>query len=372
MQKATPYGEAPGTNMNLSAEDKRALALIYRNYGSAYYGLGKLKDAIGQYESALKFHPAEPVVHRIVEASFSSEGLDAWILRFEDEIRSSSPKGQEGVNFVFLREQAILHALMLQGKYDETIARAAGNLEAVKGVKTESKGYTVPIITPFFFYIRTVPPSSFSVAPVVANLHAIRGGAYLRKGMLDEAIADFKEGIEADQGGFSGAHLGVALLEKGDNKEALYQLRRFMDARPDVHLGRLYLAIAYKLAGDAQAAEDEIKRYDAKGKPMLNLDLRATFPVVEALAWVDQVWGRTEHAARGYAKTVEACPSCGRAHRGLAEIYLQANDRVRAEEHARKALALIPQDPGTLKVATALGVALPARADSGRTAGVSR
>src|SRR5262249_10578272 len=161
--------------------------------------------------------------------------------------------------------------------YDEALGRLAKDLEAVRGVKTESGGFVIPIITPFFFGAMSVPKRTVNVAPIIANLYAMRGYAFLRKGMLDEAIADLREGVEARQESFAGMHLGVAMLEKGDHKEALFQLRKFVELRPTVRPAWVYHAIALKLNGDDAGAQAQFERFERYGRPALNLELKSSY-----------------------------------------------------------------------------------------------
>src|SRR5262249_29371506 len=130
---------------------------------------------------------------------------------------------------------------------------------------------------------------------------------------------------------------------------------------PNTKQAWVYYAIALKSNGEQAAGEDQLKRFEQMGKPQFNPELKCHIDVVESLAWADLAWNRNDDAFKGFGKAVEWCPQCGGWRRGLAQIYLAAGDKERAEEFTGKALAVIPGDPDTQKLAASLGIAATAK-----------
>src|SRR5215471_1072035 len=152
----------------LALDDSKAL--YYRNLAESHFMEGELDKALPGYQRSLAIAPTEAISRaRIMQIAFDTGTVDEWTKEFDQSARTATPETREGVDLVFLPEQAVLLGMLLQGKYDETISRATSDIDAVRGVKTERSGYVVPIITPFFIYIRSVPSQSFNTRPIIGS-----------------------------------------------------------------------------------------------------------------------------------------------------------------------------------------------------------
>jgi len=323
---------------------KDGVALYHKNLGGSYLALARLDEALDSYQAALRINPAEPNVHsRIVDIAFETGSLDKWLERFEDSIDKANPDtGAKGVNLMFLPEQAILYAYALRGNNDYVISRSNAALEALGEVKTTRGGYVVPIITPFFIYIKRVPKKTVNIAPITGSLYGYRGRAYLGKGLLDEAMADFQRSLEAAPRGSAGLGVAMIHLERGDAKEAAYQLRRMTEVQPGLHVAQLYYAAALHLTDDKQGAEEQFQRVVRRRGQ--RAERKGELEYVQGL---EQVRGELDKAAAHYEQVIAMCPACAKAYRGLGEVRLKAGDPAKAAELLTKAASLIPDDQRT-------------------------
>lgn len=326
-------------------------ALYYRNLGNVYHTQGKLEEAMQQYKKALAINPIEVNVHsKMIDIAFDNGDIDRVVKDFEEMIKGLKPEGSRGIDQIFLPEQAILGAYGLQGKYDEVIDRATKDIDVLKGVKTEEGGYVVPIITPFFFYIQTVPKKQINVSGIMGSLYNYRGRAYLRKGNFSAAISDFKVSVQNAPGGFGTLNLGIASLETRDYREAAYQLRKFLETHPSSGIGRVYYAASLRLSGDLSSGEQELAIVRKSVGKKINLNLKSNYEYIEAVAYADHIWERFDDAIQGYNQVLLSCSSCGRSYRNLGEIYVKLQDKSKAKENLTKAAAIMPEDQRTKKM----------------------
>lgn len=265
-------------------------ALFHRCLGDAYHAQGKLAEALQQYQTALARSAVEPVHVAIINVAFDMGKADEWVKKFADAMKDTKPEGSEAISKVFLAEQAILHAYELQGRTDELIARAAKDIEAIRGVKKEEGGHGIPIITSFLFFMRAVPKRQINTAPIVGSLYVYRGRGYLKKGMDDEARADFRTSSEVAPAGWGGAYLGIAALKANDTQEAVFQLRKALETRPNWISGRLYYAAALKMNGDSALAEKERETAARLAANRRDLTLPSAYEHSDAEALAATLW----------------------------------------------------------------------------------
>jgi tetratricopeptide (TPR) repeat protein len=323
-------------------------ALFYRNLGNVYHVQGKLEDAMQQYKKALSINSVEPNTHfKMIDVAYDLGDTGKYVSDFEELIKNAKPEGSKGINTVFLPEQAILHAYELQGKHDEVIARATKDIDVIKGVDKEEGGYVIPIITPFFFYIKTVPKTQINVGPVVGSLYAFRGRAYLRKGNVDAAVADLKSSVENAPLGFGGINLGIAFLEAGDYREASYQLRKSVETSPSSNLARLYYSSALRLDGQRSEAD---KQFAQATTNKINIGLKSNHEYLEALAYAYYVSEHFDKSIGMYELVIQSYPYSGRSYRNLGAIYLKKQNKAKATENLSKAKNIMPEDKLTQKL----------------------
>lgn len=341
------YGDAANQLQEaIKLDDTKAF--YFKNLGDAFLGQGQLDSALSQYQRALSINPAEVGAHRgIILIAFDMGTTDRYIKEFDDAARSAKPDDARGVDLVFLLEQAILQGYILQGKYEEVISRATVDIDAIRGVKTEKDRYVMPIITPFFYWIHTMPKTRMNLSGITASLYNFRGRAYLGKGMLNDAISDLKHSNKNAPNGFGDLYLGIVYLRAGNSHKAVYQLGKFLDAHPDSSIARLYYVAALKVDGDLKAAEEQLTKARKSAERIVQTGLKHEYESFEALAYVNQLWGRHDVAIKMYKRVLVACPSCGWSDRNLGEIYLGLGRKAEALYYLSRAAALLPADQRT-------------------------
>ena len=253
------FGEA----LNRTSDSEKNLkSTILVNLGYSFLLEGRLDWALYYYRTALNLNPVKPDPYsRLVESRSRTAHLTNSSESSRTPRRITDPGDADGVDKVFLPEQAIVYALGLQGKYAEIVARTTKDLEALQGVKTDIASRLILIPTPFFVFWNRTTGKHIDTAPIKESLLIHRAQAYLKQGMLDEAIADFKQ--IADIGKLAPIRyygLGLVALEQGDGKEATYDLRRYTEAQPKDAAGLLYYSAALQLSGEAAVAEGVLKR----------------------------------------------------------------------------------------------------------------
>ena len=151
-------------------------ALYHRNLGDVYLKEVQLDSALSEYQRAFSINPGQSGVHDgIIKIAFDTNDMDKWIQKLDETARNTKPDNPKGVDTVFFSEQAMMLGYTLQGKYDETIARATGAIDTIRGVKTEQGGTVIPIILPGFIWIHKTAASHINTAGIVGSLYAYRG-----------------------------------------------------------------------------------------------------------------------------------------------------------------------------------------------------
>jgi len=319
--------------------------LFHMNLGDAYHRQGKLNPAIDTYRRVLRDSPGRVGIHvRYINVSFDLGTTDGGVADLEALLKQEKLSGIDGINLVYGAEQAIALAHILHGRYEEAEQHVSRALENLSKVKTESGGYVIPIITPFFFYIQTVPKTQINLDRLYASLYNLRGVSQYRRGRYVQAIDDFKQGIDKAQGGNWNFNLGRVLLDQGNTAEALYHFRRFLETSPNSSISRVYAAIALKMSGQDADAERERQEALAQAQNKINSSLRSNYEYVEALALADQSWGRIDEAIIQYQKVIEVAPHAGWAYKKLAGLYHARGNSELARQMIMKALERLPDD----------------------------
>jgi len=141
--------------------------------------------------------------------------------------------------------------------------------------------------------------------PNSATARSNLGGALLKKGFVDEAIAQSKRSIEIDPDyQFGHYNLAAALMEKGDPDEAIPHLRTVLKANPNHPK-------AYYTLGNALSKKGEV-----------------------------------DEAIASYKRALTLQPDFPDAHCNLANLWLEKGEIDQALAHYRTALALQPDNPG--------------------------
>jgi len=114
-----------------------------------------------------------------------------------------------------------------------------------------------------------------------------------------------------------------------------------------VAVARLYYAAALRTGGDLTAADEQLKLVRDAAERIEMRGLKHDFELVEASAYVNQLWGQTDKSIKQYERVLLACPSCGWSARNLGEIYLGLGDKEKARQYLNSAGTLLPSDQRT-------------------------
>lgn len=200
------------------------------------------------------------------------------------------------------------------------------------------------------------------LAPSIATYHVGLGRALRRAGRLDEAITVLRQALAIDPD-HPGAHqlLGLALRARGDDAEA------------DMHLGRIsrysteiipdtWLLEALRYAASVEAQLAWARSYLDVGQLETALkllrDLAASNPdhaeVFRRLGETLARGGRSDLAARAYARAVTLEPFDVSTRRALAESLLLAGDVSGADHEVTQVLDADPDDVDALVIQAAV------------------
>lgn len=324
---------------------------LHTNLGKVYHIQGKLKDAHLEFKKALDIAPHVSGPHfNFINGSYDLDSVEKAISDLEEIIKDSKPEGLEGINRFFMSYQAIVYAHILQGKYEEAIKKSSENIDILSKVKTEKGGYVIPIVTPFFFFVSTVPKQSFNLDNIYNSFYNLRGLAYFRQGQYQKASEDFKKAIEKKLDSLSNLNLGRIMLEERDPREAIYYFRKTIEKHQYSFIARIYYSIALKLNGEHSKAEDEFQYGIKQSNNRINTNLKSSYEYIEALGFANQVWERWDEAIYNYKKVIQSVPNSGWAYRKLGEVYLSRKEKDLAKAALNRALELMPQDTRTINL----------------------
>ena len=141
--------------------------------------------------------------------------------------------------------------------------------------------------------------------------------------------------------------LGEAVSVQGRIEEARRHFEKAIQINPNLFDARMDLGVLLLQSGQEKSALEQFQAADAIKPSPAAKTILAGFLVSE---------GRLEEAKEFYAQALGLNPDFGRAHLGLAEIYLQQKDAPRAREHLEKALAAGESSPRAHRLAAQLGI----------------
>jgi tetratricopeptide (TPR) repeat protein len=136
--------------------------------------------------------------------------------------------------------------------------------------------------------------------------------------------------------------LASAYLEASRVDDGLAVLRQAMQIDPSQPEVRIQLARAFRLKGQLDNAEEQLRLAAPKGvlSPSLYEHQKLEFDLHQEQGLVRQQRGRLAEAAESFQKILAMDPNHGPTHRHLAEVYLQQGSYARASEHATRAQKL--------------------------------
>lgn len=329
----------------------KAIELDENNY-SAHSGLGdvyvyqnKLEKSYEEYKKTLDFLVNNGVINlalRLVSVSYDLNSIDKTISLFEDVIKNTKTDSIEGINRYFVSNQAIIHGYLLQGKYSDALQRASDCLEILKQTKKEAGGYVIPIITPFFIFVKSVPNQYINLDNLYHSFYYFKSLAYFQQGLYKEALEEAKKAIDKVSESPANETIGRIMLEEGNTNEALYYLRKMHEKYPYQVTMQLSYAIALKRTGDNFKADEVFQEAIKTSKNKFDINLKASYEYLFNIAYFYQVSQKYDDAISYYKKTIEANPNYGVAYKKLGEIYYQRNEKELAFNNLKQALEIMP------------------------------
>jgi tetratricopeptide (TPR) repeat protein len=165
------------------------------------------------------------------------------------------------------------------------------------------------------------------------------GNAYLEKGRIQEAIAEYHAALNVDPRDVEAHYnLGHILIQLGDVQGAIAEYREAADIKPDYKDTRNNLGNALARAGDFGGA---IAEYRAA----LKID-PANVDALSNLGNVLLQTGRIDEAIDRYRAALRIKPDFLIGHANLANALQQKGDAAGAITEYRAALAIAPGNPG--------------------------
>ncbi|HUI08239.1 MAG TPA: tetratricopeptide repeat protein [Verrucomicrobiae bacterium] len=223
--------------------------LAHNNLGNVYWREGKINDALGHYEQALRLNPDYAEAHNNLGNVFWREGkISDAIEHYEQALRLNpdSPEAHYNLGSVLAQTgkttEAIAHfeqALRLKPDY----AEAHENL----GVVLAHLGRVPEAMAQWERALR--------LKPDFAEAHYNLGKSFAQTGKTGEAIAHFEQAVRLKPD-YAEAHqdLGVALAHLGRVLEAMAQWEQALRLRPDFPEAHCNLGNALQRAGKIEEA----------------------------------------------------------------------------------------------------------------------
>jgi tetratricopeptide (TPR) repeat protein len=172
------------------------------------------------------------------------------------------------------------------------------------------------------------------VAPAQSNL----GNALLRKGEVDQAIVHFKQAIQIDpQYAEAFNDMGSALMKKGQFGAAIDHYGKATQLKPNYADAYNNLAVAYLENGKVDQAISEYKKAAVIKPQSAEIQCNLGNALARAGDWAS--------AAASYRRAIEARPNYAKAHNNLGVALEMVGKRDEAFAEFRKASEIDPNYP---------------------------
>jgi tetratricopeptide (TPR) repeat protein len=203
-------------------------AATHTNIANILFQVGRVGEAIPQYQMALQLRRGDPLAHY----NFGNVLLQAGRL---DEARDQFQRALEIEPDLVLAENNLGVVLLQKGAVDEAQAHFQKALESQPnypdahynlGDAYLQKGHLDEAITQY--------QKALQLKPDYAAAHNNLGNALLQKGRVDEAMSQFQLALQINPD-YSDAHynLGVAVFRNGNLEAAIAQYRKALEIRPE-------------------------------------------------------------------------------------------------------------------------------------------
>jgi tetratricopeptide (TPR) repeat protein len=306
--------------------------LGYNNLGIALVRGGKVPEAIGDYEQALRIKPDYARAYNNLGAALMGQGrLPEAIGDYERAVRIQPDYAEARNN--------LGAALMGQGRLTEAVeeceqavriqpdyAEAHNNL----GAALQKEGRLQDAIAHWEQALR--------IQPDYANAHYNLGNALVQAGRVPEAIGHYEQ-AERIKPDFPEMHnsLGLALVRMGKARDAILHYEAALRIKPDYAEAHYNLGVAFAKVGQLRDAmahwEQAVRIRPDFFEPQFNL----------AVAW--EQLGKPQEAIRRYEEASRIKPEFAAAQSNLAWLLAtlppsEGGDGVRAVALAERACQL--------------------------------
>ncbi len=371
--------------------------LAYTNLGKVLYDRGRVSEAIGQFEEALRIDPDYTIARNDLGLALQQTGqLSKAMEEFGLAVRSKPNNAEAHYNLGValamagriaeaieeyrqaLRinpEYAMAHnglgsALRLSGQLPEAIAQDQQALrinpdDAVAhnnlGAALEETGQSAAAREQFEQAVR--------IKPDYAVAHTNLGIALGQAGRSAEALEQFEEALRSEPDNAE-AHndLGLALLKSGRLPEAIHEFELAVQIRPDDAEAHNDLGSALGQAGRSIEAMNEFKQAlrfkpdDAEAHYNLGISLAPTGQTAEAIVQFQEALrskpedveasfnlanallqsGQINKAIEQYGQVLRIKPDDAEAYNNLGSALEQGGRKIEALEQYRKAVQINP------------------------------
>jgi Flp pilus assembly protein TadD len=218
--------------VNKSPDDYEA----HNNLGLAYYGLGRLDEAIGEYKKALRLQPNHANAHNNLGLAYDSlgrtdEAIEELMLALR--ITPDIPEAHNNLGNFYYKKGRMDEAT---DEYKEAIRLRPDYPEAHNnlGLAYDNLGRTDEALEEF--------KEAISLRPDFAEAHNSLGTVYAMQQRMDEAIKEFREALRLNPGlADARFNLARAYKEKGLKTDAIRELEEYLRVNPSDNEARKML-----------------------------------------------------------------------------------------------------------------------------------
>jgi tetratricopeptide (TPR) repeat protein len=282
----------------------------YVTNGDNYFKEGKLDEAISEYKKAFEIEPRDEILNKLSQV-YQKKRLAG---KSEDESA--------------ITEQLTTLENIKEEEINPPLAKGEARLPSPSD-RQASVGQGGGFVG-FSEEVRGPGESDKMVEETTVDGHSIRGSEYYNKGMLDEAIEEFKEVLEIDPDDAEAHYnLGNAYVDKEMFEEAISAYKKAIELNPEFIDAYLNLGMVYL---NKDLTDDAISLYKQALKLNPN-DPFLYYHLGEAYAYKE----RYDKAVVELKKAVSINPMDPETQYRLAEMYYETEQFDLALEHIRRA-----------------------------------